>query len=954
MAKGILHSIRIVSFLTVLSISLSVKPQAVIVSGSQDPTLGKEFYQLNFKVLDNFTGIRIPYVNAYLMTTDSVVVDSVQDKDGNFSFKVKRDKAFRSCIIKLTHPDYQTVSNAHSLKSVGKQNYYNLPDLFMKRRNTFTDRTLDEVVVTATKVKMYYRGDTIVYNADAFNVADGSMLDALIRQMPGTELNKNGEIFVNGRKIDNLLLNGKDLFRGNNKLMLENLPYYTVKEIKVYDQTPEKAMVLRDETAEKEYVMDVNLKKEYSKGYMANVEVGAGTEDAYLARLFGLRFTDVSHMAIVGGMNNLNMGDYTFSGYAYDSGAREGRTTSNLLTATLLTEHKRSKNQLTVELNRKKSERGSDVFEEIYHNENSTFSTSQNSTVNRNIGVSLANTFTLKMPFWMQSQTKLSFNNKKDDSDERYYESGTDTRQQGLTVLDSLFCMGVAVNDPSLISARKRWMNGKKEEYSASQYFNISQKLYSGDLIDFTTGVNYTKSTDETDRFNRYLTWNPELTQIDIEEDIDRPNTHVKARADLSYKISRLFYGTDMRFFANYTFNHVKDRETILDAVSLVRDIQNSYHRQMNENKYDVGMNYTYEHLVQDRKLRTKIELRLPLSITDRRTNYNRYTVDTCLIQSPVFFEPSLTFTHSKWRGDNARNSLWKFYASSSLERSLPDATLLITLPLTSDKINIYQGNEHLKSPTTWRSELSWNWPMKKPSAYLEHSLKYTNYFNRIINTYRYDAGVYTNQPENIDGTWDIEFTTRGQQFANISKLPITINYNLWSRYQRMKNYVADGATGQPRQMDNNELTNYAHIQLRTHYKDVSGGFRLSTEWRKPLNDREDLGYRDTWDYKGDFWLSAKLPLGIDWETECGLIKRQGYSNEELNKLACEWDMKLSKSIFKNKIGLSLKAIDILHQYKRVAYVVNERGIRETRTVSLPAYWLFSVTYKFNKQPKKK
>ena len=78
MTKGILHSLRIVSFLTVLSISLSVKPQVVIVSGSQDPTLGKEFYQLNFKVLDNFTGIRIPYVNAYLMTTDSVVVDSVQ------------------------------------------------------------------------------------------------------------------------------------------------------------------------------------------------------------------------------------------------------------------------------------------------------------------------------------------------------------------------------------------------------------------------------------------------------------------------------------------------------------------------------------------------------------------------------------------------------------------------------------------------------------------------------------------------------------------------------------------------------------------------------------------------------------------------------------------------------------------------------------------------------------
>ncbi len=73
-------------------------------------------------------------------------------------------------------------------------------------------------------------------------------------------------------------------------------------------------MALHDDRAKKDFVMDVNLKKEYSKGYMANVEVGAGTEDAYLVRLFGLRFTDVSRLAVVGGMNNLNMSDYSLSG----------------------------------------------------------------------------------------------------------------------------------------------------------------------------------------------------------------------------------------------------------------------------------------------------------------------------------------------------------------------------------------------------------------------------------------------------------------------------------------------------------------------------------------------------------------------------------------------------------------------------------------------------------------
>ena len=61
---------------------------------------------------------------------------------------------------------------------------------------------LNEVVVKATKVKMYYKGDTLVYDADAFKLPDGSMLDALIRQLPGVTMNDGGEIFVNGRRVD--------------------------------------------------------------------------------------------------------------------------------------------------------------------------------------------------------------------------------------------------------------------------------------------------------------------------------------------------------------------------------------------------------------------------------------------------------------------------------------------------------------------------------------------------------------------------------------------------------------------------------------------------------------------------------------------------------------------------------------------------------------------------------
>ena len=77
-----------------------------------------------------------------------------------------------------------------------------LPDFMIQRDFSFIKEVqLGEASVTATKVKMYYNGDTLVYNADAFKLPDGSMLDDLIRQLPGAELKDNGEIYINGRKV---------------------------------------------------------------------------------------------------------------------------------------------------------------------------------------------------------------------------------------------------------------------------------------------------------------------------------------------------------------------------------------------------------------------------------------------------------------------------------------------------------------------------------------------------------------------------------------------------------------------------------------------------------------------------------------------------------------------------------------------------------------------------------
>ena len=172
---------------------------------------------------DSFTRTYIPDVKVVVLRPDSSLVDSAQISNGYGSFKsseyyVQVPAKPAKYIIKATHPDYETTYKDYEIKYVARNREFEVPSIRMRRiqRSNYDKEggTLQEIVVKATKVKMVYKGDTIVFNADAFNVPEGSMLDGLIKQLPGVELKDDGEIFVNGKKIENLTLNGADFFKG--------------------------------------------------------------------------------------------------------------------------------------------------------------------------------------------------------------------------------------------------------------------------------------------------------------------------------------------------------------------------------------------------------------------------------------------------------------------------------------------------------------------------------------------------------------------------------------------------------------------------------------------------------------------------------------------------------------------------------------------------------------------
>ena len=199
-------------------------------------------------------------------------------------------------------PGYRTETVSWSFKPFGKREVSrNMPPIYLSKV-----RELKEVTVTASKIKFYNKGDTVVYDADAFQLAEGSMLDALISQLPGAKIDENGQITVNGEFVESLLLNGKNLFGDDNKLMIDNIPAYTVKSVEVYKGHTKEEKFNFDQTKPRHLTMDVRLKKEYSHGWLLNFQGGYGTSDRYLGRLFASWFSPTTSVILTGATNNLN------------------------------------------------------------------------------------------------------------------------------------------------------------------------------------------------------------------------------------------------------------------------------------------------------------------------------------------------------------------------------------------------------------------------------------------------------------------------------------------------------------------------------------------------------------------------------------------------------------------------------------------------------------------------
>ena len=171
---------------------------------------------------------------------------------------------------------------------------------------------IDEAVVTANIPKMVIKDDTVVYNADAFRVPEGSVIEALVEVLPGAKIDDDGKISINGKDVKKFKLDGRDFMTGNNDAVMKNLPSYVIDQVKAYDEKSDLSRMTGVDDGNDDFVLEFVTKRSARNGVQANPDIGYGTDNRYGIRLTAMKPFGAMRYTFMGNANNVN--DRNFSG----------------------------------------------------------------------------------------------------------------------------------------------------------------------------------------------------------------------------------------------------------------------------------------------------------------------------------------------------------------------------------------------------------------------------------------------------------------------------------------------------------------------------------------------------------------------------------------------------------------------------------------------------------------
>ena len=912
------------------------------------------------KITDRDTKDPVEQVTVQLLKTDSTYVSgAISNEQGLFHVNAPANGKY---LLKITSVGYKPTVKRIQIsedKNLAMGNVVIGAEAIM----------LKGAVVTAMAQKVTLKEDTFVYNSAAYRTPEGSVVEELVKRLPGAEVSDDGTIKINGKEVKKILVDGKEFMTGDTKTALKNLPTSIIDKIKAYDEKSDLSKVTGIDDGEEQTVLDFGVKKGMNKGVISNIDLGVGNKNRYNMRGMGGYFANNNRFMLFANANNTS--DRGFGGGPGRGfwGGANGLNASKMIGANYNYELKdKFKFNTSLRWNHSDGDVWSSRSSENFMGTSSSFSNSLSQSYSRsnswngNIRLewmpdSMTNILFRPSISWSSSDGLSGSQSASYNKDpytittkDPLSEEGIEEMEKAEAMVNSQLTNGITYSDNNNINGmlqvnRKLGNKGRNitlrvdARYTDKDSKSISlnnAKLY---LVQTAEGKD---STYQTNRYN--------LT----------PSKNYSYAGQLTYS-EPLWKATFLQFSYKFTYSYSKSDRSTYDFSKYAMSGDHEYrgwdsylnpfaghlndYRDDDLSRFSEYRNYNHDIQVMMRFIRQKYNLNFGVMVQPQQSkyiqDYQGVHVDT--VRNVVNVSPTLDFRYRFSKMSNLRIN----YRGTT---SQPSISQLLDITDNSDPLNISMGNPGLKPSFTQNFRLFYNNFVQNHNKGIMTFVNFSTTNNSISNKVTYDetTGGRITRPENINGNWN----AMGAFMFNCSIDSAgvwNINTGAHANYNNYVSYLSLDKKSDSQKNTTRSIT--WRQNLSVSYRNDWAEFSLdgTLTYNKAKNKLQPTSNLETWQFSYGPSMTLTAPWGTSLNSSLSINSRRGYNDSSMNTDEFVWNAQLSQGFLKGKpLTIMLQFYDLLRQQSTFSRAISATSRTDTEYNAINSYAMLHVIYRLN------
>ncbi|NIF04342.1 outer membrane beta-barrel protein [Chryseobacterium sp. Tr-659] len=877
-----------------------------------------------------------------LKEKDSSIINyTATNKEGKFSLKI--DDLKEPSILRI---DADKLSS-YSRKYEKIDQSLTLEDIGLEKKSIVNN--IDEVKITVSPVKI--KKDTIEFNASSIKVRPDSKIEELLKQIPGVEISNEGKITVNGKDVDQIMINGKPFFDKDGKIALQNLPADIIKNIQ-FTTTKTKEEELSGKAAKSQNTtINFNIDEKKNKGLLTRLTVGYGSDKRYEASGLASYFKGDTKVSILASSNNINSQGFSRDevfdsmGNGRNAWMMQGGTVSTVGNVTYFNQGGGTKGiqrSTTIGLNYS-DKLGKDADLDSFSLMHSNSNTESRSKVSRS---------TLLPDYTLQTHSE---NNGENESKQYSFDTSAKIKLDSLTsiYLSPRFTKSSSFNfnnsrsstlrDNTLLNESNAYSSNESESNSFNPYIYFSKKFRKKGRV-ISANVNSSISESKRDNLNQSqnIFYESTGTTRDNRDQLAKnknQNNSFSFNAGYTEPISDSASVSFEIKYENRTSRNLRDVNDFDNITGQYSQYNQLLSNRMNQKVNQISPELTYQ--LSKNKLNFWASMNLDVSDMKVSSIYNGQQYD--LQKNFVLPEYNVNLYYRLSEGKNL-----SFYNYANF--TIPTAEQLTPYRDESNPLVTYTGNPDLKN--TWTNNLylyfnNYN-KVKDLSYYFNIGFTYRN--NDIINFSTYDnAGKQIVTYDNISGNKNMNAGagfSKNLKWKN-NKLTINPRFNM--------NYAYNNGFINGQSFTSNSYSLNPGLNLVYEIKDkmtIKPSYRLGYSFSNYTNysvDRINTANQSLKLELTNYMFKGNFVFGNDFEYNTNSNIAPGFKRDFYF-----WNTSLGYSFYKKQFTAKVKVYDVLNQNQSVRRTITDSYFEDREDLILKRYIMFSISMKLNKFAGKK